>query len=99
MKTLLFALAVLLSACSSYASVPPQPPGDPQVSEPGTPVDCQAACAALRAHHCPSGDPTPQGGSCEDVCNSTEASGYASMHPRCLAKIQSCDGVDACANP
>lgn len=64
----------------------------------GTPSDCQAACDNLRKLHCPAGEPTAKGASCEAVCINTESSGYASMNPRCEAKASSCDAADACAD-
>lgn len=99
MKKLFMIIATAaLGACYPAPGKPAYTPIDGPVAA-GTEADCQAACAALRAHHCPDGDPTPRGGTCEAVCLNTERSGYASMHPACVAKIDSCAGEDACANP
>lgn len=88
-------LLLALGACNPLNPLPPATPLDPPPT-PGTAADCKAACAHLVALHCPSGDPTPQGGTCEQVCLNTEESGYASMNPRCLAQIKACADEEAC---
>lgn len=89
---------LLIASCSTYSAI--QPPASPVTLTPGTTADCSAACVNLRRLHCKSGDPTPQAGTCEAVCQNTESSGYASENPQCLAKVKSCGAEeDACANP
>lgn len=90
-------LAFLLLAASSCSSTLPVVVNHNGPIPTGTPSDCQDACDNLRKLHCPAGDPTAKGASCEAVCINTESSGYASMNPRCEAKATSCDAADACS--
>lgn len=86
---------LLIASCSTYSSIKP-----PVALTPGTADDCTAACQHLRKLRCKSGDPTPEGATCEAVCQNTETSGYASENPKCLAQVKSCGAEeDACANP
>lgn len=88
-------LPLFLCSCATYSSIT-----KPVPLTPGTQDDCAMACVNLRDHHCKAGDPTPEGASCEAVCQNTETSGYASENPKCLATIKSCGAEeDACANP
>lgn len=64
----------------------------------GTEDDCRASCETRRRLGCASAAPTPEGALCEAVCENIESSGYASMNPRCLARIKSCAEEDACAD-
>jgi len=76
------ALAALLLSCS------------PRPVAPGGPDACPAACARLRALGCAAGSPTPAGRTCEAWCDATERTGYATMHPACVAVARDCDEAD-----
>ena len=89
--------AITLAGCTPYSNLPPVVNHNGPIPT-GTPADCAAACTTLRAHHCAAGDPTPKGASCEDVCQNTESSGYASMNPRCVATSADCAAADACSD-
>lgn len=89
-------LALFISACSPPAIL--RPPENHNAPLPtGTAEDCHAACETGRKLHCLYAEPTPEGGSCEDVCNNTETSGYASMNPGCLKAITACEQEVDCA--
>lgn len=86
----------VLAACSAFpSSTKTTPPGGDDA--PGTADDCLASCTTRLSLHCPSANPTPAGASCVDQCLNVETSGYTTMHPRCLAKITSCDQEASCA--
>lgn len=86
----------IAASCASYSGLVPAPG---VALAPGTKDDCAASCVKRRALGCADGAPTPAGATCETVCLNTEASGYASENPACLAKMNSCDDEAACANP
>jgi len=75
-------LLIALSAC-----VPPQPP--PNATEP-----CQQACTRLRDLGCDAGATTPTGATCEQVCETAERSGYATIHPECVAVAGTCEDAE-----
>lgn len=85
------ALLLLAARCSD----PVAPPG-PEPVDAGTQADCRAACDKLLALHCPEAEPTPDGGSCFDVCWNAESSGYVTINPNCVANATTCDGVEQC---
>jgi hypothetical protein len=90
-----FIAVVLLASCSSALTPPVNHNGPLQA---GTVSDCIVMCAHLQILHCPAGDPTPKGATCEAVCENTESSGYASENPRCQAQATSCQAADACSD-
>lgn len=51
---------------------------------------CVKACEKLRALGCEAGKDTPDGASCVDVCYQTEATGWTTMHPRCVSIAGTC---------
>lgn len=75
----------------------PDPATPPTYTEP-----CQRACARGRDLGCDWSVTTPAGATCEQVCEATERSGYATIHPECLAVVESCEdaervSADGCA--
>jgi hypothetical protein len=58
--------------------------------------DCRRACQRLAELKCPEAEPTPDGGTCVDVCWNAESSGYVTMRPACVAEITACDQIDDC---
>lgn len=89
-------LALALASCSTYSGLAPVPINHNGAIQSGTPADCHAMCENLRALHCPAGDNTPKGDTCEAVCENTEASGYVSENPVCQAHVKTCAAADAC---
>jgi hypothetical protein len=57
-------------------------------------VACSNACARLAELGCESAKPTPEGTTCEQICYDTEASGFSTMHPKCVAEATSCEDAD-----
>lgn len=102
MKKLAVLVAVIalpslsVNACATYQDISPK--SVPTTVTPGSDDDCKAACANGRALHCVFAESTPGGGSCEEVCHNSETSGYASMHPACIAQAKTCERADDCAN-
>jgi nitrous oxide reductase accessory protein NosL len=86
-------VGLFLAACpGNNPAVPPRP----------TPVvvdtdQCAAAEANLKAQHCiPVDQPyTKKGKSFTQFCQDKQAQGIF-LNPACLAKVTSCDQVDAC---
>lgn len=89
---LILALSLAAEALCGCPPAPVPPPPPP----PNLPA-CQRAGMRLLDLGCPAGRPTPKGESFEEVCNKTQASGYAELNPDCLAAIMSCDDVKKCA--
>jgi hypothetical protein len=73
-----------LAACN-------RPAADPSVH-----VDCYAACETGRRLGCAWTETTPAGLTCEAWCERTEATGYTTMHPACVAAAKTCEEADAC---
>jgi hypothetical protein len=88
---------------------PPMPVAPPPPSDAGSPpvvmdaarLDaCDRACRNLRARHCPDGDPTPAGTTCEAFCRAEKARPESRLTARylaCLAAITTCASEDGCA--
>lgn len=75
--------ALLLSACGGW--LPPEP----------VPVDgdaCERYCAVGERLGCGYAEPTPNGTPCVQVCYDTEATGWTTCHPACVA-----DHATSCA--
>lgn len=83
-----------LGACAAQCSPPAQP--HPPPVEAGTAADCEAACQRLTDLDCPEAQPTPDGGSCVDVCRNAEGTGYVTLDPHCIAQGTTCAAVGAC---
>jgi len=65
--------------------------------EPVTPDvvdDCARACIRLSELGCYAGATTPNGATCEEVCHETEATGWSTMHPACIALAKDCKEAD-----
>jgi len=73
-------LAVAVSAC-----------GHVQPDVPVTTDACEAACTRGAELGCAWAYPTADGVPCEQVCEDTEATGWTSMHPGCVAQAESCE--------
>lgn len=61
-----------------------------------TAADYEAACSHLRAIHCPDGDPTPGGATCETVLADMVANGVR-VDVGCLAQIPACGDESRCS--
>jgi hypothetical protein len=83
---------LVLAACLAALACTARP-------SPHTPADIAAACATACAHlehlGCETAQPTPAGESCSAVCESTESSGWTSMHPECIPLATTCDAADS----
>lgn len=62
----------------------------PSPSPPVYVDDCAAACARLDELGCGETS-TPAGTSCDAWCRDTEATGYTTMHPECIAVADTCE--------
>lgn len=80
------AMVWLLSLCHCGPTIwtPPEPV--PVVGD-----ACERACARGAELGCVFAEPTPEGATCVDVCRDTEATGWTSMHPECVAVASSCE--------
>jgi hypothetical protein len=107
---LVFTLLVAgCTACQTSRPVPVTPTPTPSVVPP-TPAVADAApqpdaakvdiyaraCRNLRALHCPDGDPTPAGASCETVMRTVNGTGAATVAATCIAAAKSCADEARC---
>jgi len=87
-------LLLTLAACDLPAPTPPPQPapvaddgGAPPAPEPA--ASCKTACTNLRDRQCEAGSDTPNGATCEQVCENTEATPM-SWDVVCLTDALSC---------
>jgi hypothetical protein len=59
-------------------------------------ASCETSCDHLRAMHCKEGDPTPRGGTCEEVCRVATANGVDFI--RCAFPAQDCAALAGCVH-
>ena len=92
MRRLHLLMLPLVFTVASCASVPPEPPFEPQSF---APTSCVSACANA-ARLCGPDVLKPANGTCIDVCNATEAGG-GDFRTGCFSAAQSCVQVDVCS--
>lgn len=83
----------ILGACTCTCTPPPRPPPSPA---PDLDATCAVACARLRELECPDAEATPNGASCEAVCENVQGSGIVAWDLSCRARATSCAAVDSC---
>lgn len=97
-----FAIATVLFM-AIRCNVDPEPVKDPDSA--GSSEDCPAMCENLERLGCESakGSPgedelygTADDISCLDVCTGIMEEAVVSIHPNCIAEIESCDEEEAC---
>ncbi len=76
------ALTLFLAACE---------PAYPQPD-----AGCAAACARLRHLGCPEAEPTPDGASCETVCDRVQDSGAYELNTECVTRADRCHEAEEC---
>ena len=82
---------LMLAACASAPPPTPPPPPAPGV------VSCEDYCRHLRDElHCPQGENTKDGGTCEAVCENIAMSGYVQNQRACSMAAKTCAEVDRC---
>lgn len=80
---------LMLYACSPS---PVNPTNDAEATP-----NCALACSKMRAMHCPLGQPTAKGASCESVClNVQQQNMGAGFDATCVANASSCAAADVC---
>lgn len=87
-----YILAIVLTSCWPTPTTPSV--GDPEA--------CPDACERLRDLGCRAAEPTPEGVTCLAICLDTEATGWTTMHPSCIAVAETCEeasrgSADGCA--
>lgn len=98
-------LALLVSSCGPKPD-PNEPPfpDDPVPVEPDDPdakYNCSTACKHLRGDDgsgldCEEGKETPEGGTCEKVCENTLGT-PTEMPVECMSKVEDCSQTDSCS--
>jgi hypothetical protein len=78
-------------ACTPGPNPPPSP-----ITPTGVRATCAGACANLRSLGCPDGDPTPEGETCEAICENARASDGARLDIACLQAASSCEVAVEC---
>jgi len=91
LQNTLFALGLGLGLGMLGASCPPPVP-PPAPADQGTP--CERACDRLDLLGCEGAEGSPEGTSCEQVCEDTESSGVARFCAEDVAAIGSCAELD-----
>jgi hypothetical protein len=84
-----FVALCILGACPPKP-IPPQPPihdGD---------ATCADACARAREMECEFAKPTPNGATCEDVCQNIQDKGLFSLDLDCRVAARTCKQAEAC---
>jgi len=84
---------LMLGAC--HPLPPPVPPPKPPAGEPS----CATACDRLREMRCRTGDNTPAGATCEDVCGNMEDSRIIAFGVDCVTRAESCAVAESCGGP
>lgn len=89
MKIVAVITVFLFAACAAPAIVHP-----PVVTGP----TCAEACAHLLELGCKTGQPTPEGTMCEQVCQNVEDTGLPQIRwPRaCVARADTCEAAERC---
>lgn len=97
-RFLLLAGAIISFVGVAGCPITPVPTPPPPTPTDG-PATCRDACARLLILHCPAGEPTPEGASCEKVCENhqkqTETLGL-SWDLNCVTMAMSCAIADDC---
>jgi hypothetical protein len=79
------AIALVVLALAGQCTPTPTPPAPLRA--------CVQWCDRLTELGCDVG-PTPDGHMCLDVCETTEATGYTTLHPECAPLVMTCDDAD-----
>jgi hypothetical protein len=89
--------AVLALGLQAARCGPPDDPADPPAPDAGDPASCADACAHLEELGCEEAEPTPEGATCEEVCEAVESSGTVTLNPACVLQIETCEEIDGCS--
>lgn len=87
------ALVVLVLLFAPLSACLPGPIPDP---DPNNRVGCEEMCDRMRSLKCSSGKPTPNGASCEHVCENIQKSGFLKLDLECRYEAESCEAADSC---
>lgn len=72
------------------ASTTPEPDGAKRGAS------CASACTQLRYLSCEAAEPTGEGATCEEVCETVQKSGVIHWDLGCRSKAKTCEAIDAC---
>lgn len=87
------ALVLVLVGCQNPTWPVPPPPAALDAGEP-----CATSCERYRQLGCEEGQPTPNGHSCEEVCNNAATKGIDLAGPSsCTADAGSCEAIETCS--
>lgn len=86
-----FALTGLFTACAAH-------PPPPVIEHPDPPpaATCASACKHFRAMGCKEGQPSPEGNTCEAICENLEKSGIVKLDLECVMASETCASAGAC---
>lgn len=88
-------VAGIICAIGAVGCPPTPPPNPPSAPDAGA-GSCPLVCDHLRALSCPGGAPTPEGATCEQVCQTIQESGIVHWNLTCRAAASTCAAIDAC---
>lgn len=90
-------LLILVAVAGCPKPVPPPVPPTP----PDGAATCATACERMRELHCIDVEPTPEGATCDDICQNIIDSEILTWDLDCRTMATSCDEVENCevANP
>lgn len=86
------ALLLLVLAGCPRPVPPPVPPGPADAAA----ASCASMCARLADLGCPAAKPTPEGASCEKVCQNVQDSGLILWNLECRTRAPTCAAIDEC---
>lgn len=96
MKYWYWMLVLVAVGCTTLPEPEPPDPPDPPKPEPEEPADasCATACENQRFLECEVGDPTPEGSTCEEVCEGSFNAGVPGLewNVDALTRARDCKG-------
>lgn len=93
---LLFALSMSTPACWTPRPPEPAPPEPEEAVGGGRAASCETVCDRARELKCSWGENTPEGGTCEGVCQNYQESGFTSWNLKCRSQAKTCAAMDLC---
>jgi hypothetical protein len=88
-----FLIVALAAACNPLL---PEPDPLPNPGPAPDAVPCHVACERLSSLRCEESEPTPDGTTCTELCESVEESGVVRYPTGCVAAAKTCAEAVAC---
>jgi uncharacterized protein YijF (DUF1287 family) len=95
-SVLLAVAAALVGGCQKPVPAPVHPDASDAAAACTARASVCAYCARMRDLHCPEGQPTAAGASCEDVTENTLRMGIFTLDLACRTRATTCVASNAC---